>query len=63
MERYRYCCKTAIWFLDGVMQEFIDKSNGKESIKRTHNHAKKGRALGLGVMGWHTFLTTKRITI
>ena len=49
----------AIWFLDGVMQEFIDKSNGKDSLVRTHNHAKKGRALGLGVMGWHTFLQQK----
>ena len=49
----------ATWFLDGVMQEFIDKSNGKDSLIRTHNHAKKGRALGLGVMGWHTFLQQK----
>ena len=55
------CIKTAIWFLDGVMQEFIDKSNGKESLKRTHKHAAKGRALGLGVMGWHTFLQQKNL--
>jgi ribonucleoside-diphosphate reductase alpha chain len=47
------------WFLDGVMQEFIDKSQGRDSLKRTHNHAKKGRALGLGVVGWHTFLQQK----
>ena len=51
----------ATWFLDGVMQEFIDKSNGRDSLKRTHNHAKKGRALGLGVMGWHTYLQQKRM--
>ena len=49
----------ATWFLDGVMQEFIDKSNGKDSLRRTHQHAKKGRALGLGVMGWHSFLQQK----
>ncbi len=49
----------ATWFLDGVMQEFIDKSAGKDSLKRTHKHASKGRALGLGVMGWHTFLQQK----
>ena len=55
------CIQTAIWFLDGVMQEFIDKSNGKESLKRTHKHAKKGRALGLGIMGWHTFLQQKNL--
>ena len=51
----------ATWFLDGVMQEFIDKSNGKDSLKRTHAHAKKGRALGLGVMGWHTYLQQKQL--
>ena len=49
----------ATWFLDGVMQEFIDKSSGRDSLKRTHKHASKGRALGLGVMGWHTFLQQK----
>ena len=43
------------------MQEFIDKSNGRDSLKRTHNHARKGRALGLGVMGWHTFLQQKNL--
>jgi len=51
--------ETAIYFLDGVMQEFIDKTEGKEAMKRTYRHAKKGRALGLGVMGWHTFLQQK----
>ena len=51
--------ETAIYFLDGVMQEFIDKTNGREAMKRTHRHANKGRALGLGVMGWHTFLQQK----
>ena len=51
--------ETAIYFLDGVMEEFIQKTNGRESMIRTHRHAKKGRALGLGVMGWHTFLQKK----
>ena len=32
--------ETATWFLDGVMQVFIDKSNGKDSLRRTHYHAK-----------------------
>jgi len=51
--------ETSIRFLDGVMQEFIDKSNGKDSMIRTHRHAQKGRALGLGVMVWHSFLQKK----
>ena len=53
--------ETSIRFLDGVMQEFIDKSNGKDSMARTHRHALKGRALGLAVMGWHTFLQKKNL--
>jgi ribonucleoside-diphosphate reductase alpha chain len=53
--------ETAIYFLDGVMEEFIEKTNGKESMIRSHRHAKKGRALGLGVMGWHTFLQQKNL--
>ena len=43
------------------MEEFIVKTNGKEAMKRTHKHAKKGRALGLGIMGWHTFLQKKNL--
>ena len=53
--------ETATYFLDGVMEEFIVKTNGKEAMKRTHKHAKKGRALGLGIMGWHTFLQKKNL--
>ena len=51
----------ATYFLDGVMEEFIVKTNGKDSMVRSHRHAKKGRALGLGVMGWHTFLQQKEL--
>jgi ribonucleoside-diphosphate reductase alpha chain len=53
--------ETAVYFLDGVMEEFIIKTNGKDSMIRSHRHAKKGRALGLGVMGWHTFLQQKNL--
>ena len=51
----------ATYFLDGVMEEFIQKTNGKDSMVRSHRHAKKGRALGLGIMGWHTFLQQKEL--
>ena len=51
--------EVATYFLDGVMEEFIVKTNGKDSMERSHRSAKKGRALGLGVMGWHTFLQQK----
>ena len=51
--------EVATYFLDGIMEEFIVKTNGKDSMIRSHRSAKKGRALGLGVMGWHTFLQQK----
>jgi len=51
----------ATYFLDGVMEEFISKTNGRDSMVRSHRSAKKGRALGLGVMGWHTFLQQKEL--
>jgi len=51
--------ETAIYFLDGVLEEFLIKTNGKDSMIRSHRSAKKGRALGLGVLGWHSFLQAK----
>ena len=53
--------ETAIYFLDGVLEEFLVKTNGKDSMIRAHRSAKKGRALGLGVLGWHSFLQAKGI--
>jgi len=51
--------ETAVYFLDGVLEEFLVKTNGKDSLIRAHRSAKKGRALGLGVLGWHSFLQSK----
>ncbi len=49
----------AIWFLDGVLEEFIQKSKGKVGFHNSVRSAEKGRALGLGVLGWHTYLQEK----
>ena len=54
--------ETAIWFLDGVMEEFIQKSAEKPGFERAHNFAKKSRAVGLGVLGFHTLLQNKRFS-
>jgi len=53
--------ETAIYFLDGVLEEFLAKTSGRDSLIRPHRSAKKGRAIGLGVLGWHTLLQNKRI--
>ena len=46
----------SIWFLDGVLEECIQKSKGKVGFHNSVRSAEKGRALGLGVLGWHTYL-------
>jgi len=49
----------SIWFLDGVLEEFIQKAKGKIGLENSVRSAEKGRALGLGVLGWHTYLQEK----
>ena len=48
--------ETLTMFLDTVVTEFIKKTEGKKYYERAHNFAKRHRALGLGVLGWHSFL-------
>ena len=47
---------TATWFLDGVLEEFIQKAKNMRGFENSVRSAEKGRALGLGVLGWHTYL-------
>ena len=44
------------WFLEGVLQEFIDRSKNIKFLENTVRSAVKGRAIGIGVLGWHTLL-------
>jgi len=46
-------------FLDNVLQDFID--NSSESQKRAKYSAERERSIGLGVMGFHSFLQSKMI--
>ena len=49
----------SIWFLDGVMEEFIQRAKGLKGFENAIRSAQKGRAVGLGVLGWHTYLQQK----
>ena len=51
----------ATFFLDGVMEEFIQRAKGLRGFENSIRSAQKGRALGLGVLGWHTYLQEKGI--
>ena len=49
----------SIWFLDGVLEEFIQRAKNVRGFENAIRSAEKGRALGLGVLGWHTYLQQK----
>src|SRR5690606_1942315 len=65
--------ETMIYFLDAVITEFIEKlevyrdSDNREDrqtflfMERAYNFAKDNRALGLGVLGWHSLLQSKML--
>lgn len=53
--------QTAIFFLDAVLQEFINKTEGNYYLKSANTFAKRHRAIGLGVMGWHSYLQKNMI--
>ena len=63
--------ETMVFFLDAVITEFLEKlesykdSENREDrqtflfMERAYNFAKENRALGLGVLGWHSLLQSK----
>ena len=65
--------ETMIAFLDAVMEDFIvkleamrdheepEKRLGFSFMERAYNFAKANRALGLGVLGWHSLLQAKQL--
>lgn len=65
--------ETMVYFLDAVITEFVEKleayrdSESREDrqtflfMERAYNFAKDNRALGLGVLGWHSLLQSKML--
>ncbi len=53
--------KLAVFFLDAVLQEFIAKTEGNHYLGNANRFAKRHRALGLGVLGWHSYLQRNMI--
>jgi ribonucleoside-diphosphate reductase alpha chain len=51
----------AIFFLDAVIEDFIKRGSKIKGIEDAVKFAIKSRALGLGVMGWHSYLQSKNI--
>ena len=53
--------KMMVYFLDTVMEEFIEKASHIKFMERAVTFAKNHRALGLGRLGWHSYLQSKMI--
>jgi ribonucleoside-diphosphate reductase alpha chain len=53
--------ETMIYFLDAVMEEYIQKTKDIPFMTSSYNFASRWRALGLGILGWHTYLQSKDI--
>lgn len=55
--------ETLVYFLDAVMSEFILKtgSSGERFMRAPRKFAINQRALGVGVLGWHSLLQSKMV--
>ena len=53
--------ETLTQFLDAVMQEFIDGAKGMAHMDRAVRFAERHRAIGIGILGWHSYLQSNRI--
>jgi len=53
--------ETMVYFLDAVNEEFLRKTDGVKFMEASHKFAKNQRALGVGVLGWHSYLQSKMI--
>ncbi len=54
--------RLAIYFLDAVLQEFIVKTEDNYYLKSANTFAKNHRAIGLGALGWHSYLQKNKLS-
>jgi len=54
--------ETLIYFLDSVNEEFVNKTQNTRFMKSARNFALNQRALGMGVLGWHSYLQSKMVS-
>lgn len=53
--------ETCMWFLDGVLEEFIQKAKFIPGLECAVRSAIKERAVGLGVLGYHDLLQSRMV--
>jgi ribonucleoside-diphosphate reductase alpha chain len=53
--------KVMMQFLDAVLEDFIEKSEDIKFLNKAFLFAKEHRSVGLGVLGWHSYLQSQMI--
>ena len=53
--------KVLTYFLDAVMTDYLNKTAEIPYMDASHRFARRWRALGIGQLGWHTYLQYKMI--
>lgn len=53
--------RTATFFLDAVLEEYIQKTETIPTLQASRRSAVKGRAIGIGVLGWHSLLQSRML--
>ena len=53
--------ETLTYFLDAVMEDYIKATENIQFMRSAHNFAKNQRALGIGSLGWHSYLQSKMV--
>jgi ribonucleoside-diphosphate reductase alpha chain len=53
--------RLSILLLDAVIEEFITKAKGNPNFEKALRFAEESRAVGLGVMGYHTLLQKRNL--
>lgn len=52
---------TTVRFLDAVLEEYITKTAHTVGLEASRASALKGRAIGIGVLGWHSLLQNRML--
>lgn len=50
------------YFLDAVITDFINKTENMSGMERARKFALRSRAIGIGVLGWHSYLQQEGIS-
>ena len=55
--------RTKLQFLDAVLEDFIQQAEGVPHMEKAVRFSKRHRAVGMGVLGWHSYMQRHNLAI